>query len=134
MLDGANPLDMTDLLATIPKRLWLELSQWECSTLRCTFYLRFRAPVAAQEPMTLLDLAIGFWKQSHVLFFITRFTSPLLTPGHDLYSHDEVNSLFVLVSGAFLMNHRTMNSNMPQLLQRTSVHKICTRQKINNTS
>lgn len=83
MLDGANPLDMTDLLATMLKRVRLQLSQWVHGTLHCIFDLGFRAPVAAHGPMKLFDLAISFWRQSHVLFLlITRFKSPLLTPDH----------------------------------------------------
>lgn len=83
MLDGANPLDMIDLLATMPRGYDSNAHNGLASTLHWLFYLGLRAPAVACGPVELFDLAISSWKQCRVLFLlITRSRAPLLTLDH----------------------------------------------------
>lgn len=130
MLDGANPLDMIDLLATMPRGYDSNAHNGFASTLHWLFYLGLRAPAVARGPVRLFELAISSWKQCRVLFLlVTRSRAPcgLWIADGDLYSHDAVNSSFVLERGDFLMNHRITNSSMPNFVRLRWFHRTSVR-------
>lgn len=131
VLDGANRLDMIDLLATKPRgyysnphngfaahsaaffiwvsgHLWWLMDQWGCWIWQL---------VPGNNVMSCFSSSRGSG-------------APLRTPDlwiidGDLYSHDAVNSLFVLERRNSSRSHRITNSNMPNFLQASDVLRRC---------